>query len=408
VDRSIGSRTGAAGNVNTPSETRIAASSPAWIPAIGVAAFVTGASTVIMGALPLLIGLFAERHGLNFQQIGWIGAAGEAGTFSGVLLAYWLIERGMLRLGMQFGAAIALVFVLLTAAAETFQSLLSWRALTATGVGCVFAIGTYVLGRSAVPARSFSLMSGVQVVCGSAQAAVLPWIHLHFGYVAAVSSVAFWFAVILILVSWMSPVAKTEVARSESAPESTPAVRGRFMSARLLVAVLAFQTSVVVIWLYSERMAMAAGLPREHIAAAIALGNLGGLAASLLGTLAGERVGYLRTVLLATIAIVCGELLILDASSVVAYAVGQFVFNFGWLLGVSYYLGMLAKSDSSGRMIRLAPFALVFAGALGPLLVASFTASDSPNPIVGLSLFFCAGAFALAMTRLHRSVDSSK
>jgi hypothetical protein len=156
---------------------------------------------------------------------------------------------------------------------------------------------------------------------------------------------------------------------------------------------------VVVIWLYSERMAMAAGLPREHIAAAIALGNLGGLPAALLGTLAGERFGYLRTVLLATIAIVCGELLILDASSVATYAVGQLVFNFGWLLGVSYYLGMLAKSDSSGRMIRLAPFALVSAGALGPLLVASFTTSDSPSPIVGLSLFFCAGAFALAMAR---------
>ena len=385
--------------MNTPSETRIAAISPAWIPATGAAAFVTGACTVIMGTLPLLMGLFAERHGLNFQQIGWVGAAGEAGTFCGVLLAYWLIERGTLRLGMQLGAAIALVFALLTAAADTFPSLLSWRALTALGVGCVFAIGTYVLGRSTVPARSFSLMSGVQVVCGSAHAAVLPWIHLHFGYVAAVSSVAFWFAVILILVSWVSPFAKTELARSELEPDSTAAVRGHFASARLLVAVLAFQTSVVVIWLYSERMAMAAGLPREHIAAAIALGNLGGLPASLLGTLAGERFGYRRTVLLATVAIICGELLILDASSVAAYAAGQFIFNFGWLLGVSYYLGMLAKNDLSGRVIRLAPLALVVAGALGPLLVASFTTSDSPNPIVGLSFVFCAGAFALTMAR---------
>jgi MFS family permease len=385
--------------VNTPSETRIAASSPAWISAIGIAAFVTGASTVIMGTLPLLVGFFAEQHGLTFQQIGWIGAAGEGGTFSGVLLAYWLIERGTLRLGMQLGAAIAMVFALLTATADTFPLLLSWRALTALGVGCVFAIGTYVLGRSTVPARSFSLMSGVQVACGAAHAAVLPWIHLNLGYVAAVASVAFWFAVILVLVSWISPVSKTGFARSEPALESTPAVRRGFVSTRLLLAVLAFQTSVVVIWLYSERMAMAAGLPREHVAVAIALGNLGGLPACLLGTLVGERFGYLRTVLLATIAVICGELLILDASSVAAYAAGQSIFNFGWLLGVSYYLGMLAKSDLSGRMIRLAPLALVVAAALGPLLVASFTTSDSPNPIVGLSLFFCAGAFALATAR---------
>jgi hypothetical protein len=84
---------------------------------------------------------------------------------------------------------------------------------------------------------------------------------------------------------------------------------------------------------------------------------------------------------------------------VAAYAAGQLILNFGWLLGVSYYLGMLAKSDVRGRMIRLAPFALVVAGALGPLLVALFTTSDSPIPIVGLSLFFCAGAFALAVAR---------
>jgi hypothetical protein len=384
----------------TLSATRRSPSSRLWTPGVALTAFVTGASTVIMGTLPLLIGYFADELPLDWQEIGWLGAAGQGGTLTGTLLAYWLIERGVLRMGQQLGAAAAFVFSLLAATTDSFAMLLSWMALTSTGVGCVFAIGTYILGRSPHPARNFSIMSGVQVACGALHAAALPWIDSHFGHVVALSSIAFWFAFILILVSGSSSaIASENGGVTESTPPSAGQVTHGLSAASLLVAVLAFQTAGVVIWMYSERIGTAAGILREHIAVSIALGNLGGIPASLLGTLAGERFGYLRILFLATVTLICGELLIFGASSGTAYAGGQLCFNFGWMLGVSYYLGMLAKNDPSGRMIRLAPIVLVIAGAVGPLFVAFSTTHGSSIAILSLSLFCSTGALALAVAR---------
>jgi len=388
-------RTGARANLISLSATRRSLSSRLWTPTVATTAFVTGTSTVISGTLPLLIGYFADGLRLDWQQIGWLGAAGQAGTLTGTLVAYWLTARGVLRMGMQVGAAVALVFSLLAASTDSFPMLLPWMALTSAGVGCVFAIGTYVLGRTALPARNFSIMAGVQVACGAVHAAALPWIDSHFGHAVALSSVAFWFALILILVSSSSSSAAHPAT---TAPAASRAARDLAV-AGLLLAVLAFQTAGVVVWIYSERIGTAAGILSAHIAVGVALGNLGGIPASLLGAWAGERFGYLRILLLATATLICGELLIFTASSAIAYAAGQIGFNFGWMLGVSYYLGMLAKNDPSGRMMRLAPIAPVIAGAVGPLFVASSTTHSNPVAILSLSLFCSSGALVLALAR---------
>src|SRR5262249_8847501 len=102
---------------------------------------------------------------------------------------------------------------------------------------------------------------------------------------------------------------------------------------------------------------------------------------------------------LATLAAICGDVLMFTGGTLNAYLAGQFVFNFGWMLGLSYYLGLLAKRDVGGRTIRLAPPALVIAGGVGPLCVAVFTSSNSPLPILGMSLFLAASALALAVSR---------
>jgi len=99
------------------------------------------------------------------------------------------------------------------------------------------------------------------------------------------------------------------------------------------------------------------------------------------------------------VALICGALLIFGGSSASAYAGGQLALNFGWMLGVPYYLGLTVKHDSSGRMMRLAPIALVIAGAIGPLFVASSTSHSNPTAILYLALLFSTGAFGLAVAR---------
>jgi hypothetical protein len=337
-----------------------------WVRASGSTALLTGVSTVLMGTLPLLNGLFAGRLHLDWQQLGWLSTWAHSGTLGGTLLGFWLSGRGSSRIGIQAGAACALVAWLLTAFAGSLGQLVFYRMVTAVGIGCAFSIGTYLLARSEPQARSFSVMSGVQVVCGALHSALLPWLHSRFGYVSAVASLAFWFAVMLVLSRHVRSPQVGVVDRSSERRVSG----SRYLGASLLLSVMTFQMAAATFWAYSERIAAASGLSEPEIATAISIGNLGGVPAALLGALAGERFGFVPILLLATIAAIAGEVVMAGASTGSTYLVGQIVFNFGWILGVSYYLALLAKRAHDATMVRSAPIALVIAGVLGPLPVA--------------------------------------
>ncbi len=353
-----------------------------WLRAAGTIIVITGVSTVVMGTLPLLNGLFAERLKLDWHDLGWLGTAAQSGTLVGTLLGYWLIERGALRNGLRFGAICAAIAWLFAATAAAFAGLVACRVITAIGLGCVFSIGTYCLAHTALPARGFSVMSGVQVVCGSAHAAVLPWLHARFGYTIAVASIAAWFLLILILAQGVSRtpfmVRKNDVAQSPAEPGG----RSRYAGAELLLSVMAFQMAAATFWSYSERVAAASGLSDADIAMAIALGNLGGIPTALLGALVGERFGFLPILLLATLATAGGEIGMAHATTAGPYLIGQLLFNFGWMLGVSYYLALLARCAGDSRVIQAAPIALVLAGMFGSLSIALFSGSDSSTLLV--------------------------
>jgi len=348
-----------------------------------------------MGVAPLLNGLFASRLGLNWQQLGWLAAAGQAGTLAGTLLAYGLLSREAVRAGLRFGALCATLAWLQAAMTESFHSLLVLRALTGLGTGCVFAIGTYALARSAQPARSFSINSGIQVVCASAHVAVLSDIEVRFGYVVAVASVAVWFLFVLAL-TWQVPARITpriDVDTTEAV--GSPRLPGRYVAIGSLVSVMAFQCGVITFWIYSERIAAASGLSARAIGTAIALGNLGGLVGAIVGAFSGVRFGYLPILLLATAGVAAGEIIMFSAVTAQAHLIGQFAFNFGWMLGVSYYLALLARHASEG-LLKMAPPALVVAGALGPLWIAVF-AGNSASELLSMSLVLAVVALIPAL-----------
>jgi hypothetical protein len=86
------------------------------------------------------------------------------------------------------------------------------------------------------------------------------------------------------------------------------------------------------------------------------------------------------------------------------YAAGQFTLNFGWTLGLSYYMGLAAKHDARGRIIPLVPAAVIVATGVAPLCVATFGREGDLASIFAISVFFSVIALLLTSisTRLGR------
>jgi hypothetical protein len=62
-------------------------------------------------------------------------------------------------------------------------------------------------------------------------------------------------------------------------------------------------------------------------------------------------------------------------------------------------LALLAKRAGDRRFIRAAPIALVIAGALGPLWVATVKESDTPSALLTMSLLLCSAALIPPIVR---------
>jgi hypothetical protein len=367
------------------------------------AACITGASTIIFGVLPILLGLFAGQLRLDGQQLGWLAAIQQAGSLAGTLVAYRIVEWRAVKSGILLGACCAAVFSLFSAWTQRYSLLLCWQLLAGAGAGCVFAIGTYMLGRTAAPERSFSIMFGVQVACQCVYAALLPVIQLHFGYGLAVSSVAFWFVAIFGLALCLPPATSSD-ARSVVPTPRSPADRSAGLCA--LLAVGAFEIAVVAIWVYSERIGAHAGLAASQIGAAIAIGALGGLPAGGLGSVLGNRLGYLPSLLLASSMVVLGALLMVEQTTFGGYVAGQLVLNFAWILGLSYYCGLTAALDCAGRAVRLVPATIIIAAGAGPVCVSLFGSGGNQAALVAIPAFFCGLALALALLAIRLGIAS--
>jgi hypothetical protein len=362
------------------------------------AACIAGASTVIFGVLPILLGLFAEQLRLDGQQLAWLAATQQAGSLAGTLVAYRIVEWRAVKSGILLGACSAVIFSLFTAWTQKYSLLLCWQVLAGAGAGCVFAIGTYMLGRTAAPERSFSIMFGVQVACSCVYAALLPVIRLYFGYGLAVSSVALWFVAIVGLALCLPPAMSSGAGCVVSTPRS-PAGRSAGLCA--LLAVGAFEIAVVAIWVFSERIGAHAGLAAGQIGAAIAIGALGGLPAGGLGSVLGNRLGHLPSLLLASSMVVVGALLIVEQTTFGGYVAGQLVLNFAWILGLSYYSGLTAALDCAGRAVRLVPATIIIAAGVGPACVSLFSGGRNLAALVAISACFCGVALALALLAIR-------
>jgi hypothetical protein len=300
-----------------------------------------------------------------------------------------------------------MLFCVLTACARTLPALLCFQLLAGVGAGWVFGTGTYLLGRTPRPERGFSVMLGVQAACSCAFAAALPIVYLHYGYTTAVSSVALWFVAIF-LGAWQAPQDATPGVRSVGTlPVRRPRESLDLRSLSVVLGIMSFEIAVLAVWMYSDRVGEHWGLAADRVGTGIALGGLGAIPAGAMGLALGDRYGHSRLVILATVLVLGSEAAMLHPLSFTFYAAGQFTLNFGWTLGLSYYMGFAAKHDARGRIIPLVPAAVIVATGVAPLCVATFGRDGDLASIFAISVFFSVIALLLLIsTRLGRGTVS--
>jgi predicted MFS family arabinose efflux permease len=315
--------------------------------------------------LPLILGALADEYGFNNPQIGWIGAAENAGMLLGSVSVSVLGRWASYRLLTAVGIVIALAGNGLTLSTTSFAAFCGVRLCTGIGSGICYSAAIAALSLTRQSARNFSIFVVVLVIANSLELWLIPdvvavW-HARGIYVV----LGLLFLPPAVLIGYVPKgLSQTEDA---SAPEST---QGTALAWVCLLGVVLFCVAASAFYAYAERIGLSVGMTESSISNTLTLCNLFSLTGSMLAYALARRWGQHRPQL-AAITVMIGVYVAWAISlSVPAYISGVLIFFEVWSMASVYQLSTLAGIDPSGRHVALIPAAQGIGQSAGPFLAA--------------------------------------
>ena len=343
---------------------------------VGVAAF---------SVLPLTVGALAELPGLNEARAGYIASADLFGFAAMALAAVFWVGRIKPRRVAAAGLTLAVAGNLLCLGPSDFAFLLGARLLTGAGAGTVYAVALSTLTRAPRADRAFGLMVAAQITFQVIALLVLSRLVAVWGTDAIFLALA--------IVASLASLGITQLPGLRGGSGGRSAFRSRTRGAWFgLGAVALFSLHIGAVWAYVELIGAGAGLEAPFVAtvlaASLALSVLGALGAAWLG----DRRGLNRPFIVAVAAQLLALSLLSEHAGAAAFAFGAALFSLVWAFAVPLLYTIVARHDTDGRLIVVAPAAQAFGAGVGPSLAALTLSSGSFIFVNGLAATALLGA----------------
>lgn len=321
-------------------------------------------------ALPLILGALSDGYGLSNREIGWVGAAENAGLLVGSVLVSMLAKTGRFRLMMLGGIAVAILGNAITSFVHTFGPIAAARLATGIGSGTCYSAGIACLSLARRSARHFSVFVVVLVLMNSLELWLVPSILSNVGLRGLYLGFGAAFLIPLSLTPWVPATAVSLASKSGNAPTYAAAITGttRSLAWWCLVGVVLFNVAASAFWAYSERIGASINLSPQAVANTLTLCNLFSLTGSLLAYWLSLRWGQHRPQL-AALAVMLAVFAAWSVHlSATAYIIGVLIFFEVWSMTQVYQLGTLNTIDRSGRFVALVPAAQGLGQSVGPFI----------------------------------------
>ena len=344
--------------------------------------------------LPLILGALADQYGFTNPQIGWIGAAENAGMLLGSISVSVLGRRASFRVLTAAGIAIALAGNVITLGASSFATFCTVRLFTGIGSGLCYSAAVAALSLTRQAARNFSVFVVVLVVANSLELWLIPdavsaW---HAQGIYAVLSVLFLPPALLI--AWIPHGASRGAG---NAGEAAPVIEANAVGLAwaCLLGVVFFCIAASAFYAYAERIGISVGMSEGSISNTLTLCNLFSLTGSMLAYALGRRWGQHRPQLGAIGVMIAVYVLWSMVLSTAAYISGVLIFFEVWSMVSVYQLSTLSGIDSSGRYVALIPAAQGIGQSAGPFLAGSLLERHLTFPqMLSVVTLFAAGSLA--------------
>lgn len=359
-------------------------------------------------ALPLILGALSDLYGFSSRDIGWVGAAENAGLLVGSVAVSLLAKSGRFRLMMIAGIFVAVGGNAVTATVHTFVPMAAIRFLTGSGSGICYSAGIACLSLMRGSARHFSVFIVVLVLMNSLELWLVPGVIGGIGLAGLYLAFGAAFFIPLLLMRAIPAIAQP-CAQAPCAPAAAIADGGTAPSLAwwCLAAIVLFNVAASAFWAYSERIGASIGLSQQAVANTLTLCNLFSLTGSVLAYWLSLRWGQHRPQLVALAVMMAVFALWSINITATGYVIGVLIFFEVWSMTQVYQLGTLNGIDRRGQYVALVPAAQGLGQSAGPFIAGLLLGWQwGYSQVLMAMLAFiaaCMGAYLLVYLRLRRS-----
>jgi predicted MFS family arabinose efflux permease len=349
----------------------------------------------------------SDSYGFSSRDIGWTGAAENAGMLLGSVLVSMAAKSGRFRLMILTGIAIATAGNAITAFVHSFIPMAGMRLITGFGSGICYSAAIACLSLMRNSARHFSVFIVILVIANSLELWLVPSLLSALGLPGLYAVFALAYLAPVLLLRSIPAIARSCVAAPASGhSHSVVGPQVLRLAWWCLFAIVMFNVAASAFWAYSERIGAQLGMSAQSVANTLTLCNLFSLTGGALAYWLSRHWGQHRPQLVA-IAIM---MLVFGAwslrLSVLGYVVGVLVFFEVWAMTMVFQLGTLNGIDASGQYVALVPAAQGLGQSAGPFIAGALLGWNFgfSQVLMAMLVFIaaCFGAYLLVYLRLRR------
>lgn len=341
---------------------------------------------------PMVVGVYADLLGFDYQQGGNVIIAEVAGGALASILAMFWINRVNWRFAILFALLVVAAGNVLVTLQTDAQMITAIRfAVGILGQGTAFAIGISMIGNTSDPDRNFGFVIAAQVGFGVLAMATLRPLVDSFGSIGGMYLPLAALALVALVFVKFVPEGPAQQEHEEGADKGSLA-----LPVTGLVAMLIWCCGLGAIWTFVERIAVEGGLESAQALGSLAISSAVAIVGALLAaTLAAKGVGRFLPVTIALLAQIAVAWFIQGEITFWELVIKASIFQVFWNLTGPFLMGAIAASDTRGKVAVLIPAAQTSGFFVGPAIAGAFMETAGLSAANLTAIVCCAIALAI-------------
>jgi MFS family permease len=334
-----------------------------------------------------------EHLRFSEAQAGYIASAEMFGiAFTTILLIFIESRFDWRKLTMVF-LIVASIGNLMSLSLVDFNSLAAVRFLTGMGSGGLMSITFAMMGTSEKSDRNFGYIITWVLTYGALGILAMPSAFEIIG----MNGVLLFFALFnisgLFFLRYLprSGVQHLDLSLPEDSSFSWQ------LKGLTLLAILAYNTSIGIVWAYMFLLGLEAGVAEQTVANVLTVSQFLGIAGAFLVVVLQLRIGRIIPLQLSIFGTAIGIYMLVGEIALFQFALGVCLFNFLWNVSMPYLLATMSDFDRRGRVVIYGIAAQTMGYAIGPFIAATLLGASGYAMVytVATILFIASGLLLL-------------